>query len=458
MAWKRCLLSITIAILLASASGADEPENEPLKLDLGEVISRALEVSPTLDDFRSRVREADYQVEEAYTRVSPTIDFSAQYSRVEPPISLPGGIIINPADNYQFSLTIRQAIYTFGRLRWSSLTSKLNKLSAQENYRNEIDKLIEEVATLYFQAVLADQQVTILEKTLQSQLANLRQSELLYEQGVAAKFDVLRNRSEVSRARQSLRTAENNARIAKVRVLAALAKSFDSPLELRPTPLADPPETDLEKARQVALTDRPELNSLRYAIESAEARVHATWAENNPSLDLQNQTLNRNATGFAPGTQNTTALILSFPLFDGGLTRTRARQAEEAVTQLRNSLEQTRRSVLVEVEDAYRGLNTSWENIDVAQQGVLESEEAFRVAQLRYKNGVSTNVELLETQSALAQSRFSLAEALSNYQVARWRYWRSVSGEYPVDVPLPEEYRAPLPEQETPLPYALPLP
>jgi hypothetical protein len=48
-------------------------------------------------------------------------------------------------------------------------------------------------------------------------------------------------------------------------------------------------------------------------------------------LELQNTTVMRNATGFAPGTQNTTAIVLNIPLFDWGVTYF---QREQAITEL----------------------------------------------------------------------------------------------------------------------------
>ncbi|MGE0488320.1 MAG: TolC family protein [Vulcanimicrobiota bacterium] len=429
----------------AAPSPETAPKEAPLQLDLQEALERALANSPTLEEYRSRVRQAKYKVEEAYTPAYPTADFSATYSHVEPPVSLPGGVVISPTDNYQFNLTLKQAIFTFGRLHWTTLTNELSELSARENYRNEIDKLIQDVAVRYIQAELAADQVAITEDTLASQEANLKQSELLFEQGVAARFDVLRNRSAVSQARQAVLQARNDAKLAKARLLSALGLSLDQEVVLAPSVASEPPPFSLEQSRARALEERPELAALDWAIQAAEAQVQATWAQNNPRLDIQNSTVNRNVTGFSPGTQNTTSLVLSIPLFDGGLTRTRARQAEEAVTQLRQNFEQTQRVVLLDVEDSYRSVQTAYEAIKVSEQQVEESEEALRVAQLRYKNGVSTNVELLDAQAALSQARFAMAQARANYQVARWRWWKATSGEYPVDVPLTPEYRVPDP-------------
>ena len=64
---------------------------ELLHLDLRTAMGLVLEDTPSLKKITSRIRQAEYRVQEAFTAAYPTLDFSAQYSRVQPPISLPAG-------------------------------------------------------------------------------------------------------------------------------------------------------------------------------------------------------------------------------------------------------------------------------------------------------------------------------------------------------------------------------
>lgn len=417
-------------------------EEELLKLDLRGAMSEALQDAPSLEKIDSRIRQAEYRVQEAFTPAYPTANFEAQYSRIEPPVSFPGGTVISPPNNYRFTLVLRQAIFTFGRMKWNVLATKLGKRVVQEEYRAELNRLIFLVAQRYTEALIAQEQVANAQDDFEAQLANLRRSELLFEQGVAAKFDVLRNSSAASAAQQTLIEAQTNESIAKARLLSLLDQPLRRKLQLEAIPLK-PPVDDfhLAESKMYALETRPDLRSLRWAVEQAKAQVEVAETSNNPSLDLINTTTNQNATGFSPGTSNTTAIVLSVPLFDGGVSHFQKEQAVESVRQLTYDLEQAERDAVLQVEELYRQLKDRWRAISVAEENVVQAEEALRVAVLRYENGISTNVELLESQSARTIARFQLAQAKSNFILSKWSFWQATAGEFPVEVPLPPAIR-----------------
>jgi outer membrane protein len=439
--------------LVDALPSATESGQGTLRLDLRQAMSRTLEETPSLERIRSRIRQAQYQVDEAYTLVNPTANFQAQYSRVEPPIAITGGVVINPPDNYQFSLTLRQAIYTFGRLKWGVLSDKLSKRVVEEEYRAEVNRLVSLVAQRYIEALLSQEQVTIAEENLEAQMANLRTSQLLYEQGVSAKFDVLSISAATSQAEQELIEARTREQLARARLLSLLNEPLERKLSLEPLELVEPnPDLVLLDAKLQALEIRPDLRSLRWAVEASKARVELAKTSNRPSLELQNTTINRNATGFSPGTQNTTALVLNIPLFDGGVSRLQAEQAQETVVQLTEDLEQAERDAVLQIEEVHRQLSDRWQAIEVAEVSVAEADEALRVAVLRYENGISTNVELLDSQAASSRARFRLSQAKGNFLISRWNWWQATAGEYPVEVILPEQIRARLEAEGIPGP------
>jgi outer membrane protein TolC len=414
-------------------------------------ITTVLERSPTIERVLSRIRQAEYRVDEVYTLVNPTVGFSTQYSRVEPGVTLPGIGAVSPEDNYQFSLTIRQAIYTFGRLKWNALAAKLQKRVVEEDYRTEINRLVQLTAERYIQALLSQDAVTIAQDNLEAQHSNLRTSQLLFEQGVAARFDVLSNSAAVARAEQRLieaRTAEANS---KARILSLLDEPLDRSLRLEALELYPPQEIGLPDAKQRALESRPDLRSVRWAVEEAKARVEVAETSNNPTLELQNTTINRNGAGFSPGTQNTTAIVLSVPLFDGGVSHFQAEQAKEVVTQLSKDLEQSERDVVLQVEEVFNQLQDRWLAIGVAEENVRQADEALRVAVLRYQNGISTNTELLDSQANRSQARFDLATSRAQYLQSRWTWWQVTASEYPTEVPFPTHIRERLDAEGIPL-------
>ena len=412
-----------------------------LELDLREYLRIGLADTPSLERQLSVIRQRGYEVEEAYTQANPTAVFQSQYQRIEPPVTFTGGTVIQPADNYSFALTLQQPIYTFGRLKFSVLAAKLSRRSAQEEYIDQLQRVILGGTELYIDALVADEATQIAVDELEAQNVNFRVTQALFEQGVSARFDVLRTGSARSQAEQRLIEANTARELSLDRLRSFMNINLEQPLTLLPLEVDEPLAIVLTEAQEDILERRSDLRALRWAVEAAKARVRLAKADNAPTLAMQNQTINRNATGFTPGTQNTTSIVLNIPLFDGGLSKTRANQAEEAVNQLISDLEQREREVVLEAEETYRQLQDRWRSISVATENVEQADEAMRVALLRYENGISTTVELLDTQAARSRARFELAKVRADYQRAHWKWQRVSAGEYPVEVALPPEIR-----------------
>jgi len=411
----------------------------PEPLDLGTSLKLAVQNSPRLAELRAKVEENQGRVDEAFVQAYPTLDFSAGYNRVEPDVVANFGgnaVVIQPANNHQLALTLRQAIFTFGRLRWSTSAAELNRRSSQESYRQELEQTFLETARIYFDAQLAARNQEVVEQRLQAQQLQKEQANKLFERGTVARFDVLLADAELSRVEQQLIEVKNNARYALDLLASKVGKPLDRPLQLTdplPSELAAL-ELQLDAATEQALKKRPEMGVIGWAIEAGESRISAEDASNAPRLDLQSQVVNRNVTGFAPGTQWTTGLVFSVPLFDGGLSDARMKQASKVVEQLRHSKDGLERQIRLEVRELYYLLQNLQEQHRVAQKNVVQAKEAARVAGVRYREGLSTQVELLSAQTSYSEAQFLVYRAERDFQVALARWNRAISAPYPVAI------------------------
>ncbi len=424
----KALIALLLLMVLAAPVAAQAPG---APLDLPTAWRLAAESSPRLREVRSRVSEAGYRVDEASAPAYPNLQFSAGYTHLDPEIEVPfgpRGIQIVAPDNYQVGLAVQQNLLTFGRLEWGTEAAELSRKAAESDLRAAEQGLREETEIRYREALSAREGVQVAEGALEAARAQLQDSENLVERGVAAPFDVIRSRSQVLQAEQDLLEAHQRRDATNLRLAALLGLPSDPPLVLAPAPAAPAPPDALADAVAVARRARPELEALRYAVEAAAARTHFAGAQDNPSLRLNSEYLRRNATGFAHDYQWSTGVQLIVPLFDGGLTQARVGQAEEAATQVRARLEEAERGVRVEVERTFLELQTAWNQVRVARQKVVELQEARRLANLRYQNGISTNVERLEAEAAWTRGLFGLVRSELEY-AASWTRWLRVAAQ-----------------------------
>lgn len=396
------------------------------RLSLSEVQREALAHSPSLREGEAKVREARYKVDEAYTLAAPTLSLQGSASRITPPVEVNFGgrtLNITPEYNYNTALSLRQTLLTFGRLHWSAAASELSEQASRADLQDRRLRVIEEARTAYYDSLLAGEQVQIAEDQVKARQAHLREAQLLVKAGSAAPFDVKRDEAALASAEQQLLEARNRAGLARIRLFTLLERPDRGEL-LEPVPqLPPPPQAELEQA----LARRYDLAATRWGAEAARARVELAEAQDNPNLGLQSDYQVRNVTGFAPGQQWTVGLNLQIPLFDGGLTEARANQAREVVEQLVAISDQAQRNARLELSSLLLELQNRHERLEVARRNLESAREATRIARLRYSNGLSTNVELLDSEAALTAAQRDQAAAHYQYLQTMARYQRAAA-------------------------------
>ncbi len=390
---------------------------EPLTLK--QVQQLALEHSPQLREGESKVREARYRVDEAYTQVAPTVQLSAGANRTTPSVSAQFGgrsVDIIPEYNYNAQLSLRQTLLTFGRLRWSAASAELQEKSQQADLQDRRLRLLEESALLYYETLLTQEQVRISEDLVKARQAHLRDAHNLVKAGSAAVFDVKRDEAALAQAEQQLLEARNRAGLARIRLFTLIQQNDQGQVLEEAAAPPSPPKDELDAAMQ----RRFDLQAVRWAAEAARARVLLQEAADNPNLGFQTDYTLRNQTGLSPAYQWVVGLNLQIPLYDGGLAQARADQAREVVQQLESQYEQARRQAQVELQSLALDVENRYQRIEVARRSLDSAQESARIARLRYQNGLSTNVELLDAEANLTQAQ-------QDWMVARYQYWQNLA-------------------------------
>jgi len=109
---------------------------------------------------------------------------------------------------------------------------------------------------------------------------------------------------------------------------------------------------------------------------------------------------------------------VTFNIFSGNLTSAKVREAKAALRQVQAARRKLKQRVLVETRQAYLQADNAWRRIQVARAAVAQAEEALRIVRNRYKNGLFTIVDLLNSELALQQAHTNHLRAVHDYKVA----------------------------------------
>src|SRR5580698_979174 len=246
------------------------------------------------------------------------------------------------------------------------------------------------------------------------------QADELQRTGIGLNIDSVRANVELQNEKQNLIDAETQTRTTKY----TLAELLDLPREQEVDvtdhlDFYDLPSLQRDDLVAQALAQRPEVRSLNSQRRVAKLATDANREQRLPQLGFdgfwyyQGRHLNDGIPAY------TYELSLDFPLFTGGRIRAeeaRAKLEEDRIEQNRKALEAR---IVREVKTAFDELTAARAAVDVANLGFKLAQDEVAQAQRRFAAGVTTNVEVITAQDALARASDSQIDALFRFNLAR---------------------------------------
>jgi outer membrane protein len=367
-------------------------------------------------------------------------------------------------NQYSFGLSLTQNLFAGGRIIAQNRVASANRRSAETELTAQQAQLTLDVTTAYYDAVLSDRLVTIAEASLQQAERTLKDVRLARQVGTQPEFDLLR--AEVARDNQRpvVIQRRTSRELAYLRLAQILNLPLDQPLVLT-TSLADTSDAEMPPAIPAAAIRELEPDTVvdqrapvRQALENlraSEGRLTVARAQRLPSLVLSSQyaKLNFPEDALPAGrflTDWTIGVSLQLPIFTGGRLsgdRMIARAGvEQARLRLRQAEEQARldaRNTLATVEEA----EARW----AASTGtVRQARRAYQIAEIRYREGISTQTELSDSRLQLQEAQANRAQSARDLQVARTRLALIEN------LPLVPGAGTPIPSAPTPAPLITP--
>ncbi|MBT9588841.1 TolC family protein [bacterium] len=376
---------IMLTALLTAWAGA-----APLTLE--EACRLSLLAQPRLQAAEARVERSQAFERESWTPWNPRLGLEGNYTYTTPNATFNQGgqnIVFSQNNNYLATLRLTQLIWNGGFYASQAEARKWQVMIQQERSRETQLQVEEEAGLAFLTTKSALENVRLNEQQVSQRQAQLKQSQLLFEKGTVPRYDVMRADAEVSRAQQEL--------IETQRLLLVRRSALNSLLQQSVTELADLPEpAPFPPATWEQAQNRPDLHVAALALNEAQSRLDAARTEHSPSLSFQGDIQQRNAVVAFPATQYNTGLVLSWPLYDQGQSAARSEQVEAELKELEAQAREVERVARLEVEQLQADVSTrysAWLNV---QKQCEAAREAQRIGQVRYENGLSTEVERLD--------------------------------------------------------------
>ena len=340
------------------------------------------------------------------------------------------------ANQWQLGLAASVNLFTGGRVTAINRVASAGYRAAEFEVRSQRAQLAVNVAQAYFDAVLADRLLAIAESSLVQTEAVFRQVKLSNAVGNSAEFELLR--AQVTRDNQRPQLIQRHADrdVARLRLKQVLnlapADSFvlsTSPNDEDPAVLQSLLVSLGAATSDTSTVSRTLVKQAAEAVSVQEDQFRVARAQQLPTVtlassygrvafsqqDFQVPNLNSFLTNW------TVSLTASLPLFTGGRIYGDEMVARASVTEAQARLDQARQGAAIDVRQTMAQLDqavAAWQ----ASAGTSEQAgKAYRIAEVRYREGISTQIELNDSRLLLQQTQANRASAARNLQLARLR-------------------------------------
>lgn len=429
--WTACLTMLVLWVGTAAAA-AEPPQPPPeLRLSLHDAIQAAIDNNVNVRLLKERIAAAQASANTSLGALMPNVSgyvtgrnqtvnlaaFGIPQNSLGA-LGVPGGVT-QPFDVYDARASLVQNLFSLSLIqRWRAARSGVDvaNLEAEVTKRD----VMATAGLLYMEALRAEAAVKArqADMALSEQLLKLAQDRK--NAGVATRLDVTREEVQAENTRQRLLVAQNDQESAKLNLIRALGIDFNVRVTL--TDELTLAKVDMQMpdvALSVARENRVELKAQIARQKLASLSLSSVTSERLPALSFNGD---YGWIGLKPEDASATrsvGLMLSVPIFDGGQRESRISENRSRVRQELIRMKDVSDQITLEVHNALLTLDSSSQQVAVAEKGLELALKELTFARDRYAAGLATNIEVTNAQTSVARARDNLIEALFRFNASR---------------------------------------
>jgi outer membrane protein len=416
-----------IAVLLASVFSLHAQA-----ADLIQVYQQALANDATYASARASLTAGQESITQGRAGLLPTIGVTGAYTRSNNgQSSWNSGTLIDPnnpsqvipsysgtANNNQYTISLQQPLFRWDR--WETYQqSKLQQSIAEAQFAQAQQDLITRVAQAYFDVLGAQDTLDSTRAQKEATTEQLASAKRNFEVGTQTITDTHEAQAAYDLVVSQEIAAVNDLENKKTALQAIIGAPPAALATLRTgVTLAAPQPGNVDQWVSAAENENYAVAVAELSLESAKRDISKNRAGHYPTLDLVASSTHSRTDGqtYASGTTTNKGIGIqySIPIFSGFAVTSHVRQAIALEDKARNDLEANRRNAALNARQSFLGVNSGLAQVKALEAAEVSSNSALESNKLGYQVGVRINIDVLNAQRQLYQTRTDLAKARYN--------------------------------------------
>ena len=403
-----------IGLLLAVPASSQTRE-----WNLRECIDYAIEHNISIKQQENNVKNQEVSLSTAKNSRLPNLQASASES-----LGFGRGLTSNNTyanrntQSTSFNLGSDVPIYTGGQITNQIRQNKLNLQAALADLEKAKENISMQVASAYLEAVYQKDLVTVAERQKELSEAQARRVELLFQNGKVSETELAEANSHVAADELSLTQQQNSRMLALLDLSQLLELPTPEEFDIQRPEVNDPATVILTTPDVIyaeALNIKPQIQAGKLNVLSAERGVRIAQSGHYPSVHFSAgmgsnyyKTSGFKADPFSKQMDDnfnqSLGVSLSVPIFNRFATRNAVRQARLQVTSQQMQLEETKKVLYKEIQQAYYNALAAQKQCISSNAALQSCQTAFNLMQKKYENGKATATEYQESKTALQKA------------------------------------------------------
>jgi len=433
MGLKAGKVMLLVGLSLAGAARLGAQQTVPRRLTLRDAIELALKQNLSVRVANTQAEELEGTRERRRAFLLPHVNGTAlvNYQNIDLAamgITFPNvPKVVGPFGTYDFRASATQSVID-RRSYHNWRASEKQEEAAHLDYQDQRDLVIRQTAGLYLDAQAASAEVEAAGSRVTTSQTLEKLARDQHVQGLATAVDEVRAQVQLARDQQNLLVARNTYESSLLVLARFLGLSPGTPLELAEALHFHHAEsTDPDQALPNAVAARPDYAALLKQQESLAEQLKAVRARNLPTLSVNGNygAIAGAGTSFAGTGQ--IAGTLTYTFYD----RDRAGEKTEIQSRLERvnlQIDDLKREIEQELRKAVLDLESSENQVTVTEAALHLAERELSLAQDRFRNGVTDNIEVVNAQATLASAQDDRIMALARHADAIMALARSLGG------------------------------
>jgi outer membrane protein TolC len=396
-------------------------------LTLQECLQKAKTNNPVLVRESWETKIAQDNVQQASSALYPRIDAQAGYTmQLEPQAVIISGRTAETqeADYAYAGLSATYTLYDFGKRSARKQQAETAVSASSQNYEALRSDISLQVIESYFGILESEKLIKAAADEVTQVEQHRHVAQVLFEEGVVTRNDVLQADVRLAAARQKLLSTRNRRENIwlKLNFLTGSKPVFRS--ELEEISLLENGSTDINE--KASISNRHDIQALRHRVSVSESEVSESRSSFYPELFtrlgldyVQNDKVREQ-------TIMSATVGVKFNIFDGFASTSARERAIKNRSKIEDSLRLAEQQAQLEIDTARNDVRIAKERIGVAESAIRQSEENLRINQERYQERVGTATEVLDAQTLVTQAKADYYRAFYDHQTATARLNKSL--------------------------------